>query len=403
MRGLKKSSAQIPRSIQMVLLNLKIIKLIKLGFPKNIERMFETFHQTPTGEFKPTFYNPFEIKHRRRTSKDQFQVLEASFQENCKPNAAIRRALASKLGMTPRAVQVWFQNRRAKMKLSGTPGSNGFHSVEVPDSPIIGSSNGSGSSTNCSSLASPEGIAAAIQKSSIQPPPSSSSSSKAMCKKGLGRRHSMPNMIPVTPSISNDHFKQLHEAIFGGTALSPHLNASSMNYQVPMKPGYEQASVYPQAYYSSQIMGMGYAPAIPQSPQISCHKSRATSIAFTNPMMTAIDQSSTAHHHHHQHALDVDPTSQAQLNPNDLDFFLQSVIFPQGSTSAAQQQIFLSSLMTQHDPTQLPGITENLTNFLTGSNSASGNSSSQPLMEHGHQQSDSYLLSKYMNDERFAD
>lgn len=67
-------------------------------------------------DFKPTFYNPFEIKHRRRTSRAQFKVLEKTFLENPKPNAAIRRWLAQKLVMTPRGVQVWFQNRRAKEK-----------------------------------------------------------------------------------------------------------------------------------------------------------------------------------------------------------------------------------------------------------------------------------------------
>ncbi|KAI9299366.1 Homeodomain-like protein, partial [Cunninghamella echinulata] len=64
----------------------------------------------------PTFYNPFETKHRRRTSRAQFKILETSFYENAKPNATMRRWLAHKLGMTPRSVQVWFQNRRAKAK-----------------------------------------------------------------------------------------------------------------------------------------------------------------------------------------------------------------------------------------------------------------------------------------------
>ncbi|KAI7881046.1 homeobox-domain-containing protein [Lichtheimia hyalospora FSU 10163] len=68
------------------------------------------------GDFKPSFYNPFEVKHRRRTSRAQFKVLEKTFHETPKPNAQKRRALAQKLGMTPRGVQVWFQNRRAKAK-----------------------------------------------------------------------------------------------------------------------------------------------------------------------------------------------------------------------------------------------------------------------------------------------
>lgn len=69
------------------------------------------------GDFRPSFYNPFEIKHRRRTSRAQLKVLEKSFLENPKPNATVRRILAQKLDMTPRGVQIWFQNRRAKAKL----------------------------------------------------------------------------------------------------------------------------------------------------------------------------------------------------------------------------------------------------------------------------------------------
>ncbi|CAJ0828974.1 9362_t:CDS:10 [Entrophospora sp. SA101] len=79
-------------------------------------QMFDAFHQSPHGEFKPTFYNPFEVKHRRRTSRQQLKVLEKAFNENPKPHAAVRQALAQKLSMTPRGVQVWFQNRRAKAK-----------------------------------------------------------------------------------------------------------------------------------------------------------------------------------------------------------------------------------------------------------------------------------------------
>ncbi|ORX81451.1 Homeodomain-like protein, partial [Basidiobolus meristosporus CBS 931.73] len=78
--------------------------------------MFETFHQTPHGEFRTSFYNPFEVKHRKRTTRTQFTVLEKAFQENAKPNSAVRKELAQQLNMTPRGVQVWFQNRRAKAK-----------------------------------------------------------------------------------------------------------------------------------------------------------------------------------------------------------------------------------------------------------------------------------------------
>lgn len=58
----------------------------------------------------------FPVKHRRRTSREQLYVLESSFRVNARPNASERTELAMKLGMSTRAVQIWFQNRRAKSK-----------------------------------------------------------------------------------------------------------------------------------------------------------------------------------------------------------------------------------------------------------------------------------------------
>ncbi|TPX62743.1 hypothetical protein SpCBS45565_g06965 [Spizellomyces sp. 'palustris'] len=46
----------------------------------------------------------------------QLEVLEANFRDNTKPDAETRQLLARQLNMTPRGVQIWFQNRRAKEK-----------------------------------------------------------------------------------------------------------------------------------------------------------------------------------------------------------------------------------------------------------------------------------------------
>lgn len=56
-------------------------------------------------------------KKRNRTTPEQLALLEEVFAKNTTPNAATREALAEKLDMTPRSVQIWFQNRRAKVKL----------------------------------------------------------------------------------------------------------------------------------------------------------------------------------------------------------------------------------------------------------------------------------------------
>ncbi|OLY83302.1 Homeobox protein HD-10 [Smittium mucronatum] len=57
-----------------------------------------------------------QIKHRKRTTKRQFAILESEFIKNNKPNSKKRNEISSVIGMSKRAVQVWFQNRRAKEK-----------------------------------------------------------------------------------------------------------------------------------------------------------------------------------------------------------------------------------------------------------------------------------------------
>lgn len=60
---------------------------------------------------------PADDRIKRSTfSPDQLAVLEETFNANPLPNLALRSALAEDLGLTPRCVQVWFQNRRQKVK-----------------------------------------------------------------------------------------------------------------------------------------------------------------------------------------------------------------------------------------------------------------------------------------------
>lgn len=71
------------------------------------------------GDSRVSYLVPIEVKHRRRTTKAQFKVLEGTFKEVTKPNAALRKSLSIQLDMPPRAIQIWFQNRRAKAKSAG--------------------------------------------------------------------------------------------------------------------------------------------------------------------------------------------------------------------------------------------------------------------------------------------
>jgi len=61
---------------------------------------------------KPTNIN----RRRSRATPEQLAILEATFEKNTSPNSKLREVLAEKVHMSERSIQIWFQNRRAKVK-----------------------------------------------------------------------------------------------------------------------------------------------------------------------------------------------------------------------------------------------------------------------------------------------
>ncbi|KAG0746575.1 hypothetical protein G6F57_007965 [Rhizopus arrhizus] len=55
-------------------------------------------------------------RKRTRATPEQLAILEKSFNLNPSPNSRVREQLSLQLGMTERSIQIWFQNRRAKVK-----------------------------------------------------------------------------------------------------------------------------------------------------------------------------------------------------------------------------------------------------------------------------------------------
>lgn len=76
--------------------------------PHNKERSKEHSQKLKAGQH--------HSKRRHRTSPEQLQKLEMTYAKEKMPNQELRESLARELGMTPRRVQIWFQNKRAKEK-----------------------------------------------------------------------------------------------------------------------------------------------------------------------------------------------------------------------------------------------------------------------------------------------
>lgn len=62
-------------------------------------------------------------------------TLEIEFEKNPTPTAIVRERIAQDINMTERSVQIWFQNRRAKIKnMVKKSIENGEDSNEIPES-----------------------------------------------------------------------------------------------------------------------------------------------------------------------------------------------------------------------------------------------------------------------------
>ncbi|KAF9736759.1 Homeobox protein HOY1 [Paraphaeosphaeria minitans] len=65
---------------------------------------------------KSTLTQQQKNQKRQRATQDQLVTLEVEFNKNPTPTAATRERIAQEINMTERSVQIWFQNRRAKIK-----------------------------------------------------------------------------------------------------------------------------------------------------------------------------------------------------------------------------------------------------------------------------------------------
>lgn len=66
---------------------------------------------------KSTLTQQQKNQKRQRATQDQLTTLEVEFNKNPTPTATVRERIADEINMTERSVQIWFQNRRAKIKL----------------------------------------------------------------------------------------------------------------------------------------------------------------------------------------------------------------------------------------------------------------------------------------------
>jgi hypothetical protein len=84
---------------------------------------------------KSTLTQQQKNQKRQRATQDQLITLEVEFEKNPTPTAIVRERIAQEINMTERSVQIWFQNRRAKIKnMVKKSIENGEDSNDIPES-----------------------------------------------------------------------------------------------------------------------------------------------------------------------------------------------------------------------------------------------------------------------------
>jgi hypothetical protein len=156
-------------------------------------------------------------KKRQRTNPDQLAILEQIFQTDKMPSQQTRVHLADQLGMSSRRVQIWFQNKRAKVK-------RGVGKSDVP-SPTLDIDNGLSSSSCLSEPSSP-----VVPDSSCSPsssPPSLSLLSNMPPSPSSAVVPSSPS-LPITPRHISAQAAQLQFSL-SSIASQSHMFSSEFS------------------------------------------------------------------------------------------------------------------------------------------------------------------------------
>ncbi|TPX65052.1 hypothetical protein SpCBS45565_g05462 [Spizellomyces sp. 'palustris'] len=175
------------------------------------ERKESIFETSTESLLRNAERGPRRKPKRKRTSPEQLSDLLSVFDKTDTPSYEIREQLAKKLRMTNREVQVWFQNRRAKMNRN----KSGAEKRAIGTSPTAGNS-------ERESISSGSGR----RSSSAQQLPISMSRRSSVLVPHPGTRRPTLLINPMIPMASNAAVSPMVPFIAQGHFVNPALTAT---------------------------------------------------------------------------------------------------------------------------------------------------------------------------------
>jgi len=233
--------ASILLKLQNIVDNAEVKEIPSL--PSNLTITYESDHCSDEDEEIPN--SPGSKRKRQRTSPEQLEYLENMFLSDKMPNQKTRNDLSAKLGMSSRRIQVWFQNKRAKLKR--VPSNSSLYS---PTYLPIAMNNGSENSLM--TLTSPQyeiGVESPFMTDHVSSCSSSSSSIHSILNPSptkITKNNTSPHFSPTTSSVLNNLkvLSRLKEADeINSDSISIYDSKSESNYF--SLPGKEYPTIFP--------------------------------------------------------------------------------------------------------------------------------------------------------------
>ncbi|KAL6041474.1 SH3 and multiple ankyrin repeat domains protein 1-like isoform X2 [Balamuthia mandrillaris] len=230
-------------------------------------------------------------RKRQRTTPEQLEVLEKEFSISPTPAREVRHRLSLELMMTPRQVQVWFQNKRAKEKKIARKSGNAYTFQSASSSATSNST----TSSNSNNTDSPNEAHSPPQYHQPQPgsPPSYHPHQPLTFNPHDNHHHNQYSSdgSPTTTTAAHPHFPMPHHL-----PHPPHYQHPSQNYpQLPfamnmashVEGGYEALLIgSDERQYSKQDSGGGlgelrnYAESLAVKIQNQCLAANRAIFAF---------------------------------------------------------------------------------------------------------------------------
>ncbi|KAJ1657620.1 hypothetical protein IWQ61_003014 [Dispira simplex] len=263
---------------------------------------------------------------RKRATTEQVQALNRVFETTSFPSTEMRKELAKQLNMTPRTVQIWFQNKRQALRMRGRDPTNKIQALPLRGRP---------SAFTRPTVFTADPSATLPLPAYVGPLPLGNTNSNGF----------IPSVTVHSPFALGESPLDATEVVSESTpvALVSSTAASTTKTPFSAAPGSTQSFMTPSALLQRRFSQEKHST---MSNMFLTLPSATTATPFTSPAAFSAPLTQPHHHHHHQssHSAQSTPTLSPSSVPSHL--WSSSGFASPGIATSLDNWVSRSSLVT---------------------------------------------------------